>query len=75
MNKRKTMKVLKRYFYGFVAVKNETKEQAIRDAVIEKKRYLNCFIKWVYEKYGEGDITKTRWIEEQDHERIYYVER
>ena len=62
MNKRKQLKILKSYLTHFCANENQTKESAIKEAVCVKKRYLNMFISYVYKKYGEGDINKTRYI-------------
>lgn len=62
MNKRIAMKVLKRYFSFFGVNKGETKEQLIRRTMEWKERYMKSFINWVYKKYGEGDITKDRYL-------------
>ena len=62
MNKRIAMKLLKRYFICYGTHANETKEHCIREAVYSKERYLKPFIKWVYKKYGEGDISKNRFV-------------
>ena len=62
MNKRIAMKLLKRYFYFWYTHENETKEHCIREAMEWKERYMKAFIKWVYMKYGEGDISKSRYV-------------
>lgn len=64
MNKRIAMKLLKRYFLFFATHENETKEHCIREAMEWKERYMKAFIKWVYKKYGEGDISKSRYVME-----------
>lgn len=64
MNKRITMKWLKYYFTHHWANAGETKEYQIRiyAGKFAKERYLKAFIKWVYERYGEGNISEGRHI-------------